>query len=293
MILKHNFLKFSAMALVASIVGMSSCKDEDDPFTLQDTAAITDESVTDSYFQDMDDMAGIALSAPSDTQYSSGRISGSLTIEDHRFKCAGAIVTLSSDPTSTPEIPKGIITVDFGTSGCADLKGNVRKGKMIFSYYNKRFMPGAKVVTTTENYFINDIKLEGTRTLTNVQNSTTSAPRFNVVLVNGKATFSDQLMATRESNITWQWNRAVNPSEDNLEVEMTSTASGTTRQGKNYTVAILKNLVYKRHCGISVQGIKKYTIDGTKEITIDFGDGTCDKSMTVTVNGVTRVITLK
>lgn len=113
-----------------------------------------------------------------------------------------------------------------------------------------------------------------------------------MVLANGKATFSDQLIATRESNITWQWNRAVNSSEDNLEVEMTSTASGTTRQGRNYSVVLLKNLVYKRHCGMSVQGIKKYTIDGTKEITIDFGDGTCDKTMTVTVNGVTRIITL-
>ncbi len=106
MILKQNFLKFSAVALVVSVLGMSSCKDEEERLTLQDTAAITDEAVTDSYFQDMDDMAGIAIEAPTETQYSSGRTSGSLTIEDHRFKCAGAVVTITADPTSTPEIPK-------------------------------------------------------------------------------------------------------------------------------------------------------------------------------------------
>ena len=153
-------------------------------------------------------------------------------------------------------------------------------------------MPEAKVVTTTEDYFINDVKLEGTRTLTNVQNSTASAPRFNVVLANGKATFPNELTATRESNITWQWNHAANPSEDNLQIEMSSTASGITREGRNYEVMLLEDLVYKRHCGIAVQGIKKYIIDGTKEITIDYGDGTCDKTMTITVNGITRNITL-
>ena len=78
MILKQNFLKFSAVALVASVLGISSCKDEEERLTLQDTADITEEALTDSYFQDMDDMAGVAIESPSDTDYSSGRTSGPL-----------------------------------------------------------------------------------------------------------------------------------------------------------------------------------------------------------------------
>lgn len=293
MMLKQVVLKFSAFAALAGVLVLSSCKEEEnEPLTLRDTADLTEEALTDAYFQDLDDMAGIAIETPTDIEYSSGRTSGSITIQDHRFDCDGIIVTVEPDPSSTAELPIGVLTIDFGTSGCSDLKGNIRKGKLIFTYHGKRFMPESTVITTTENYFINGVKLEGTRTLTNQSTSTSDAPRFNVVLANGKATFADGLTATRQSNITWQWNRAENRMEDNLQIESTSTASGTTRGGREYSVMLLEDVIYKRHCGIAVDGIKKYTIDGEKEITIDFGDGTCDQTFTVTKDGVTRTISL-
>ncbi|HEX8039984.1 MAG TPA: hypothetical protein VF490_12575 [Chryseosolibacter sp.] len=293
MIPKQRVLKISALALIASFVGMISCK-EDEPqrLTLQDTADITEEAVTESYFQDLDDMAGIAIEAPSEPEYSGGRTSTTVTISDNRFQCDGIVVTIQPDAGSTADVPKGVLTVDFGTTGCTDLKGNVRKGKLIFTYQGKRFMPGSTLVTTTENYFINDVKLEGTRTLTNVQQSDSVAPRFNVVLSNGKATFADGSFATRESDITYQWNRADNPLNDNLQFFSASTASGLTRFGRTYSVTLLQDLIFKRHCGIAVSGIKKYTLDGEKEVTIDYGDGTCDRSFTITINGVSRTINL-
>ena len=279
---------------LAVVLAMWSCKeDEPERITVQDTADLTEEAVTDAYFQDVDDLAGIAVEAPTDMEYSGGRTSGTITIADHRFQCDGVVVTVTPDASSTPETPTGVLTIDFGTAGCEDLKGNVRKGKLIFTYHGKRFMPGSTVVTTTQDYFMNGVRLEGTRTLTNLQNSTSDAPRFNVVLASGKATFADGLFATRESDITWQWNRAANPVDDNLQIEHTSTASGTTRGGRHYEVSLLEDLIYKRHCGIAVSGIKHYTIDAEKEITINYGDGTCDQSFSVTANGVTRDISLK
>ncbi|HET9486660.1 MAG TPA: hypothetical protein VFO54_04475, partial [Chryseosolibacter sp.] len=86
--------------------------------------------------------------------------------------------------------------------------------------------------------------------------------------------------------------RAANPTDDNLQIEITSTASGTTRGGRNYSVMLLDDLIYKRHCGIAVSGVKKFTLDGEKEITIDYGDGTCDTTFTITINGVSRTISL-
>ena len=172
------------------------------------------------------------------------------------------------------------------------MKGNVRKGKLIFTYDGKRFMPGSTVITTTENYSINGVMLEGTRTLTNVQESTADAPRFNVRLANGKATFADGLSATRESDITFQWHRTDNPLNDYLEIENSSSATGVTRLGREYSVDIVQDLIFKRHCGIAVEGIKKYTIDDDKVISIDYGDGSCDRSFTVTINGVSRTFGL-
>jgi hypothetical protein len=154
-------------------------------------------------------------------------------------------------------------------------------------------MPQSTVVVTVENYTINGIKIEGARTLTNVTASTADAPEFNVELKNGKAIFEDLTFATRESNITSKWIRAANPLEDKLIIAQGSKANGTTRGGRTYKVDILAQLEFKRACGIAVTGVKKYTIDGDKEVTIDYGDGTCDKNFTMTVNGVTRTISAR
>lgn len=293
MIRKSILSRYSAIAFSACLLAAAACKDEaPERITLQDTADLTEEALTDAYFQDLDDMAGIAIEAPTETEYASGRTSGTITIQDHRFNCEGISITVQPDANSTAEVPSGLLTIDFGTTGCTDLKGNVRKGKLLFTYHGKRFVPGSTLVITTEDYAINGIRLQGTRTLTNAQSSTSQAPRFNATLDDGLATFADGRIVTRESNITWQWNRAANPVDDHLQIESTSTASGTTRGGRNYEVTLLEDLVYKRYCGIAVSGIKHYTIDGHKEISINYGEGECDRSFSVTANGVTRNISL-
>lgn len=280
------FVKIVSLSLIGTIGFMSSCKEEE-RLTASDTQDISEEALTDSYFQDTDDLGGVAIESPEDAQYNGGRTSGTIEISDDRFKCA--IVTIET--TGTVENPQGTITVDFG-AGCVDNRLNVRKGKLKFAYNGKRFQPGSTVVMTTENYSINDIELEGTRTSTNVQGSSSDAPKFNVVLANGKATFPDGSVAERESNITWSWIRAANPSDDYLIIDQSSVANGITRGGRTYAVSLVESLKYKRFCGIAVDGIKRYVIDGEKEIVIDYGDGTCDKSVTITVNGVTRNITV-
>ena len=84
--------------------------------------------------------------------------------------------------------------------------------------------------------------------------------------------------------------RAENPTNDYLLIDQLSTASGTTRGGRSYSVSLLEGLKYKRFCGIAVDGIKKYVLDEEKEIVIDYGNGECDKAVTITVNGVTHNI---
>jgi hypothetical protein len=282
--LSNPFAKIVTLSLMASIGLVSSCNEEE-RLTASDTQDISEEAITDSYFQDADDIGGVAIGSPSDSQYNGGRTAGSITISDDRCHCA----TVTIESTGTIDAPKGTITVDFG-AGCIDTRLNVRKGKLKFAYNGKRFQPGATIVMTTDNYSINDIKLEGTRTLTNVQGSTNDAPKFNVVLENGKAIFPDGSFAVRESDITWEWIRAANPSNDYLLIDQASTANGTTRGGRSYAVSLSEGLKYKRFCGIAVDGIKRYIIDEEKEIVIDYGDGECDKAVTITVNGVTHNI---
>jgi hypothetical protein len=285
--MKNNrLLKSVSILMIAVTFLIFSCKDEE-RITTQDTQDITEEALTDSYFQDMDDMAGVAVESPSENEFSGGRGKGTITIDDNRFDCALAVTIerTNADPTH----PTGIITVDFGTAGCEDNRGNERKGKLIFTYNGRRFVTGSTIITTPVNYSINGVLLEGTRTVTNLSTGT-ATPEFNVVLTGGMATFEDGSVAERESNISWKWNRTVTPAE--LTINQSSTASGTTRGGREYKVSLLEELKYKRFCGLPVSGIKHYLIDGEKEITIDYGEGACDGVMTVTVNGVTRNISV-
>ena len=283
----NHLTRFSSGGLMAAVLFMASCQDDEKRLTVQDTQDISEEALTDSYYQDVDDMGSVAIGTPSDTDLSGGRKAATITIDDDRFGCDGVVITITPDAGSTADIPKGKITVDFGTLGCKDAKGNVRKGKIIFSYYKRRFQPGSTVVATTENYYINGIKLEGVRTSTNVTGSTEDAPRFNVVLTNGKATFADGSVATRESDITWSWERGASASLDKLVIDKVSTASGTTRGGRTYEVSLTEDLIYNRTCFLALDGVKRYIIDGSKEIVIDYGVGDCN-TISVTVNGITR-----
>src|SRR5690606_12701909 len=186
---RPNLLKLSTVALMATVSILFSCDDDnaEGPITVRDKADLADEALTEAYFQDLDDMAGLALDAPSDVEYGQGRIKGTIDIEDPRFACDGVVISLEPAADSKKDAPKGTITIDFGASGCADNNGIVRKGKVIIAYSGKRFMPGTTVVATVEDYYVNGVKLEGTRTLVNLEDSSPSTPRFTMTLDNGKA----------------------------------------------------------------------------------------------------------
>jgi hypothetical protein len=290
--MKKSFSKSAIIGCTFSVLLFTSCEQDEKRLTPQDSADITGEAVVDALFQDLDDLAGVVIQSPNEAEYSGGRVAGTITIQDNRFTCDGVVVTIEPDEGSTAENPSGVITVDFGTAGCADLRGNVRKGKLIFAYDGKRFLPGSTVVTTTDNYSINGVKLEGTRTSTNISGSTDDAPKFHSVLLNGKATFEDGTYALRQSDIYWSWIRGANPAQDKFIIHMNSTASGLTRGGRNYSVSLLKQLEYQRLCPMAVSGTKKLVVDQTREIIIDYGVGTCDSTITITVDGVTRTISV-
>src|SRR5690606_3014448 len=289
--MKQKFLYPLSLVSLISVWFITGCESEETRLTADDSRDISEEAIGDAYFQDLDDLGAVVVAAPSDSEYSGGRTSATITINDSRFNCDGILVTIEPDQSSTVEVPQGVITVDFGT-GCTDLLGNVRKGKLIFTYAGRRFENGSTLVTTTENYSINNIKLEGTRTSTNITGSSIDAPKLSTVLQNGKATFEDGSYALRESNITVSWIRAESPAGDRLVLRQGSTVSGVNRAGRSYVVSLLKELEYKRSCPMATSGTKKYVIDGSKEITIDYGSGACDASVTVTVNGVTRTISI-
>ncbi len=293
-----NVLKAASTIAIALVLLVSSCKKDTELLNASDTQNLNSESISDSYSDEANDMSNIAIGGVTDVQYGNARTEGdpvtNLGDLDDRLKCA--TVTITRSPNSTTTNPIGSIVIDFGT-GCTDARGVVRKGKITINYTGRRFAPNSTIVTTFQDYFRNGVKVEGTHTLTNVASTNLSYPRFNVVIAGGKLTFPDGRTITREHNFTREWQRATNPAQDKWVILAGSSASGTNKGGKTYSMNVTKDLVYSRACQISnkvfiaVSGTKVFVAD-SRTYTVDYGNGDCDNDITVTVNGVSKTITV-
>ncbi|HQQ98961.1 MAG TPA: hypothetical protein PLX35_16935 [Cyclobacteriaceae bacterium] len=270
---------------------MAACSDTNKiDFTANDNANLQSEANADAQTEETDDMASVAVAADASTLTGREDITGrtEITVSDDRFKCA--TVTLVKAADNSTLVPHGTITIDFGT-GCLGPGGKNRVGKIVVEYKGRRFLPGSKIVTTFVGYSINGIALEGTRTLTNTSASETAPVSFTIAEDGMKLTYPDGTTVTRTATRTRTWNRTANPLEDSWTV--TGSATGTNRKGKTYTMTITKDLVYKRSCAITnkvfipVQGTKELVVD-TKKVTIDYGSGACDNTVTITINGKSK-----
>lgn len=294
-ILRNSLLGFALLSLTF----LSSCLDDKFELSDQDSQNIENEAVTDGYFEDAEDMATLAVAAEPESEGgripSFGRVTGTKP-SDLRFQgeCVKVMLEIAED--SELGNPHGYITIDFG-DGCTDSKGNIRKGIIMVEFSGIWFMPGSEIVTTFDGYHINGVRIEGTRTITNVTGSLISAPKFEIVLEDGRATWPDETFATREGSHTREWVRALNPSQDQWVVE--GSATGSNRNGIMYQVEITKPLVYKRECAISnrvfmaVEGTKVLTVNGDHVISIDYGTGACDRIVTITFNGQSRSVIVR
>lgn len=293
-------LKGLTYIAMAFFMFLASCSDNNKiDFTSSDAANVEGESTSDSFSSDATDVSTDAMAGISTTQLGGREASEPVTGfgNNDRLKCATITITRTS---TNPDVPSGVISIVYPADGtCKDAHGRVRKGTITITYTGKRFMVGSKIVTTFSDYSVAGVKIEGTHTLTNVTpNGTTAYPRFNVTIAGGKVTFLDGKIVTREQNFTREWQRATTPGHDKWVLLAGGTASGTNRNGMAYTMEVTQDLVYSRACQISnkvfiaVSGEKKFTSE-SKQVTINYGTGTCDNIVTITINGKSKEVEIK
>ncbi|HBH21817.1 MAG TPA: hypothetical protein DDY13_00180, partial [Cytophagales bacterium] len=244
--------------------GLFSCNSDNvEPasFTEQELEAAESEAVMDETFGDVDDI-GFYAALEADN---SGRL---MEDESNPLRCAD----VSHDKENN------VITVDFG-EGCYDWKDRLLQGKVIITYTDRIFVPGAVHTMTFDDFYVDSIQVEGVRTRTNLADDTSDTLKFQITLENGKLTWPDVTFATRDADHTVKRIRALNPIED--ERHLDGSAEGTTRGGLAYSSEILETIVFKRSCYprrnfIPVSGVKVIRLEGFSDTTIDYGDGTCD-----------------
>lgn len=278
--MKRSFELLTAVFALAFFA--TSCQeDEETPNQLSevDVLAVENEAIVESIFEDVDDIGFESVLYFE----SGGRTADN---EDSPIRCA----------VKTHDKENKTITIDFG-EGCEGKHGRVRSGKIVITYTDRKFVPGAVHTMTFEDFYVDGRKVEGTRTRTNISDSENDYLRFRIALENGKITWEDGTYSTREA--IWETSRIRTPNPINDERIRTGNASGMTREGVNYTLTITKPIVWKRGClqsvrvMIPVEGAKVKEFGDGKVITIDYGDGTCDNLVTITKDGVSETVELK
>ena len=189
-------------------------------------------------------------------------------------------MTVTVDHPDSVSFPK-VATLDFG-EGCTRIYRNdtiTLKGQIIVTITDHWFITGSQHVVTFNNFYINGVKLEGTRTITNKGLNDKNHFELGIVLTGGKVIFNDTAFLTRESNHVREWIRGHNPLNDTILI--TGTASGINIRGEQYERIITAPLVLV-HCKdahwrwVIVEGTIQITNSVTGVSTIDYTSTGCD-----------------
>lgn len=193
-------------------------------------------------------------------------------------------VIITLDTLSTPHS----VTVDWGNTNCDCNDGKTRRGKIVTTFTGPYLAQGTILTHTPIDYYVNDIHIEGTRTVQNMGVNASNQPYFNVE-VDGFATFpTGETLSYISSRVrTWSAGFTTPLYRWDDTYQITGTASGDHSNGNSYTAVITSPLQINVGCGRPVSGTIELTPSGLSTRIIDYGSGTCDLTFTVTVNGNT------
>ena len=205
-------------------------------------------------------------------------------IQESKADC-NVLITL--DTTGTNKT----ITIDWGTSNCTCNDGKSRRGKLVSTFTGSYFAQGTVITHTPVDYYVNDNKVEGTKTVTNMGLNSSGQIYYNVD-VDGIVTMSTgEVVNYTSSRVRTFTNGYTTPSiflDDEYAITLTSNA--TVSNGDSYEAHTTEALKVKVGCGYIKSGVLSITPSGKPERVIDYGDGACDATFTITINGNTYVI---
>lgn len=260
------------LALAATISLFSACHRDKNKTTdtKEDTGYASDQVLSEKLYDDAQTMAD----------------KGNASTGSGGFKttACGSV----SHPTSSSFI------IDFGSTNCLCTDGRYRRGKIIVNYTGAYADSASTHTITFDNYYQNDNKIEGTKTVTNMGHNSSGQPYFSVT-VDGTITKTDgSTIGTSSTRVrTWTagYNTPINWTDDVYQI----TGSGTiTRAAGTVTVAITAPLIVSLDCRWIEAGTISHTLPGGAVRTLNYGSSpACDDQAVLTLaTGTTYNITL-
>jgi hypothetical protein len=181
--------------------------------------------------------------------------------------------------------------IDFGPVNCTGDDGHARRGAILVSFTGPYRATGTVITITPQDFYLDDYKLQGTKTVTNLGPDDQGHIQFSVS-VDGSVTAPDNSWTSTHSSErlrTWMAGEHT-PTPWDDQYAITGTGSGVNRFGLAYSMTITQPLHIHIGCWLPVSGHVEITPEGQPTRYIDYGNGNCDGSYTVTVNGITITI---
>jgi hypothetical protein len=275
-------LIFFLVAFLFSCQKENSSIPANNAVTEQDAATYSDESAqADESFDDIADVSMTAADA--DNTAINGRLNRDYHPDFAELREAiGLCATITVTPNDTT-YPK-TITIDFGDS-CVGLDGKLRSGKIIINLTAPLRKPGSVLTITLENFYINHIHIEGTKTISNL--SENGAVKFSVQVTGGKVTFPGGRGYSYENSKTKVQVAGMDTRICRDDVfEITGSATIKFNNGVVVMFEIVDPLIKKVACPWLSDGTLKISIND-RVLKVDYGfphNGDCDNKALLTWN---------
>jgi hypothetical protein len=281
----RRFVIISMMALTG-IVGMWSCKDDDDDKTVTKEDAVVvakNDAVSDAVYEDVYTESEEIMSDLESSKYPAAKSLKSTSMTGSRTV---TVVKNSGDSTT---FPKEIVIV---YSGYQSYSGITKNGTIKVTQTERIRRANAVRTITFENFTVNDtIKVEGKTTVTN-KGLVNGKPSIQVQLSDGKLTYSSGYYVTRNFTRTITWvegfTTPFNIWNDVYSIETTS--SGSTKNGFSYSTKTTVPLEYKVSDFCIKKGKIEVNVEGQKMVYIDFTRTDCANKIKLMIEGDTQEI---
>ncbi len=260
-----KFIQTAALTLLVLVVGFSSCRKHDDAES--DLTSMQDQNSadfnTDLIVKEVD-----------------------MAATDGGLKKGGfPIVTI--DTTASPKT----MSIDYGTTNYVCEDGNLRRGIILVTWTGPYRSAGTVINISFNNFYQNDNLIEGTKTVSNLGLNADGQMTYTVN-ANMKVTNTSNEVYSWTSTRTRTWIAGYDTKTRLDDIYLVSgTSSGTNRRGMSFTAKTTKDLRIDLSCQWRiVSGTVEMSPEGKDTRVIDYGNGTCDNVITVTVNGKTRTM---
>jgi len=284
-----NFKKIIAIAFFAALLGgllLTSCSRS--TITDAELEAADDNTNASGISQDAQNISDQGFAAGNNLSFRLAADAGSL---------------FSACATVTRDSINKVNTIDFGTSPCLCKDGRYRQGQLIAHYSGPYFAAGTVINITFANYFVGKTatamhQVAGTKDITNngLDANGNMNWTINAALTITKPSNGGTVTFNETRNRTWIAGASTPFIFADDKYQVTGNATGTTASGAAFTSNVVAGheLIRDFSCPKHfTQGQIQTTVGTKPTMTIDFGNGTCDNTATVTRNGKTKTITLK